>query len=515
MLIWFYLVLKKLLMLCVIVVVLLALIAVFTYQPLPKHRTDDGIATTPASDGVLAQQLSAHLKTHQQLTGIYPLNDGKDAFVARLALIEQAKYTLDVQYYIWHDDISGRLLLQYVYQAAQRGVSVRLLLDDNNTKDMDKLLLAMDSHPNIQVRLFNPFMQRNLRPLGYLSDFFRLNRRMHNKSLTADGLATIVGGRNIGDEYFGAGTGVMFADLDVLATGAVVQSVNDDFYAYWQSQSVYPLQSIVSDDNIPAFDATPAKDKQTQEYLTALQHAQFVKQLQTGSLPMSWVNAYLVSDSPTKGLGKATMEQTLLSQITPLIEATKNELLIISPYFVPTHTGSQMFANIAKQGKDVHILTNALSATDVAPVHAGYAKYRKPLLKAGVHLYELKPDATIHTNHHGGIIHSSGASLHAKTFAIDRQKVFVGSFNMDPRSAKLNTEMGLVIDSPALAQTLVEGFYQKHAQNAYTVHLSDKKLHWQTQNNGQLTQYETEPQSPWIQRMVVMLCSWLPIEWLL
>lgn len=147
MLIWFYLVLKKLLMLCVIVVVLLALIAVFTYQPLPKHRTDDGTATTPASDGVLAQQLSAHLKTYQQLTGIYPLNDGKDAFVARLALIEQAKHTLDVQYYIWHDDISGRLLLQYVYQAAQRGVSVRLLLDDNNTKGMDKLLLAMDSHP--------------------------------------------------------------------------------------------------------------------------------------------------------------------------------------------------------------------------------------------------------------------------------------------------------------------------------------------------------------------------------
>lgn len=504
-------VLKKCLQVSGVVTVLLTLTALITHQSLPTHRTDGLPMSAVATDGIFAPEL---LAGHENQTGIYPLADGKDAFVARIALIEGAKHTLDVRYYILHDDVTGRLLLQYLYKAAERGVVVRLLLDDNNSKGMDKLLSSINAHPNIHIRLFNPFMQRDKRFLGYLSDFFRLNRRMHNKSLTADGMATIVGGRNIGDEYFDAGEGVMFADLDVLAVGEVVPAVNADFQAYWQSASAYALTDIINTD-IAAFDSKPSSDNATQDYLFALQHSQLLTQLKSGALPVFWTKATLVSDDPIKGLGKASFKQTVMHKIAPIMQHTQSELVIVSPYFVPSKQGTRLFSDIATSGKSVTILTNALSATDVAPVHAGYAKYRKELLNAGVQLYELKPNATVHTKDHGGAIKSSGASLHAKSFVVDNKTIFIGSFNMDPRSAKINTEMGLVIDSGELAKLMTDGLKANRDNTAYQVSLNDGDLMWQTQENGTTVSYDSEPNSGLIERLLVMICALLPIEWLL
>ncbi len=507
-------IIKKISLVVLVLLVLLGATLLMIRQDLPQWTAIPSQASTPTADSTLTQHFAAQLNTHQGQSGIYPLQNGQDAFVARLGLSQVAQKTLDVQYYIWHDDITGRLLLQQLYQAAKRGVKVRLLLDDNNTKGMDSLLISADAHPNLEIRLFNPFMQRDNRLLAYGSDFARLNRRMHNKSITADATATIIGGRNIGDEYFNAGSGVMFADLDVLAIGQAAQDVSADFERYWTSQSVYPAQSIIT---TPAtsFDTTPAKDTDTQTYLTQLSTSNLIKQLQSGDLPLVWAKTTLISDDPAKGLGQENPQNTVIAHIAPIMDNTQTELTIVSPYFVPTQDGTDRLTAIAKSGKKVNVLTNALSATDVAPVHAGYAKYRKELLANGVNLFELKPNTTIHTNDHGGLFNSSGASLHAKTFTVDNQRLFVGSFNMDPRSAKLNTEMGLVIDSPELVGQLSTGLKDYYQTTTYTVSLTDGNLSWQTQENGQTLTYDTEPNSSAMKRFFVWICALLPIEWLL
>lgn len=509
---------KRIVQAVLLLAVILAFAAVMSYKSLPYNgNRKPSHRLPPKEDSLLAQHLLPQVAAHPGASGIYSLRHGRDAFLARLSLAETAQYTLDVQYYIWHDDTSGRLLMQSLYRAAERGVRVRLLLDDNNTAGMDSLLVSFNAHPNIEVRLFNPFMQRGLRPLGYLSDFFRLNRRMHNKSFTADGIVTVIGGRNVGDEYFGAGTGVMFADLDVAAIGPAAAAVEQDFDRYWASESSYPAENIIRKEAVVAFDDQPSADAETQDYLQALKQSAFAAQLKNGALPLLWKHAQLVSDDPAKGLGKAVPGNTVLAHIGPMMEAAEKELLIVSPYFVPTRQGTDLLSGIARGGKNVTVLTNSLSATDVAAVHAGYAKYRKALLSAGVKLLELKPDATVRSETHAGFISgSSGASLHAKTFAVDGKKLFIGSFNMDPRSAQLNTEMGFVIDSPELAGQLSDSLGQRQFAHAYAVVQTPQGgLQWQTEQNGQTVSYDREPESGIFSRFAVWFCALLPIEWLL
>lgn len=492
---------------------IIALAALVFRQALPANQA---VAShhTPNPNSNLFRQIQPIIAQHRHQSGVYLLSDAQEAFVARLALTRLAESSLDVQYYIWHDDLTGRLLLQQLYSAAERGVQVRLLLDDNNTKGLDALLAAADAHPNLEIRLFNPFMQRNHRLLAFASDFHRLNRRMHNKSFTADGVVSIVGGRNIGDEYFDAGSGVMFADLDMITIGESAQAVSSDFDRYWNHTLAYPLSQIIPTPPAP-FDATPAQDVMTKQYLNSLNKTPLVRQLQTGALDWLWADVQLLSDPPTKAEGQQT-HQTILDNIIPMIRQTDDELLVVSPYFVPTESGSAIFEQLAQDGKKVRILTNSLSATDVAPVHAGYAKYRKQLLRHGVQLFELKPNTTIHTEDHGGMIHSSGASLHAKTFVVDYRYVFIGSFNMDPRSANLNTEMGLLVDSPKLARLLKDSLSQEQNANTYAVRLNQHNhLEWHTQESGQTLVYHSEPDSSAMKRLLVFICALLPIEWLL
>lgn len=461
-------------------------------------------------------------RAYPRLSGVIALADGRDAFAARARLADAAERTLDVQYYIWQKDMSGTLLFEALRRAADRGVRVRLLLDDNNTYGLDTFLAAANAHRNFEVRLFNTFKLRRWRVLGYLTDFARLNRRMHNKSFTADGLVTIVGGRNVGDEYFDAGQGALFIDLDVLAAGPVVKDVANDFERYWTSPLSRPAKRVLPDIGPPAIAAVMAaaarvaRDPAALAYTQALAKSPFVQELLAGKLPFDWTSARLVSDDPAKAQGRVKKGVLVSQRLMEIFGSPERELQLVSPYFVPMARGVEALAALARQGVRVTVLTNALEATDVPAVHAGYAKRRKPLLAAGVALFELRREASGRRTKGHGLMGSSGSSLHAKTFSADRARVFVGSFNFDPRSQRLNTEMGLVIDSPALAQSIADAFADDISARAYEVRLgSTGKLQWVERKDGQELVHEREPGASLWRRLTVSVLSRLPIEWLL
>jgi putative cardiolipin synthase len=478
----------------------------------------------PVADSALGRSIMPLSSAHPGLSGVVPLLRGGDAFAARIRLADAAERSLDVQYYIWHKDLSGTLLADALRRAADRGVRVRILLDDNNTAGLDAPLAALARHPHVEVRLFNPFLARQSRPLGFLFDFDRLNRRMHNKSFTADNLATIVGGRNIGDEYFDAAQDLLFVDLDALAIGSVVDAVSRDFDRYWASESSYPVESIV-----PAIDRSAAeglanaaalleRSDAAVAFRQAVDGSPFVRDLIARRLPIEWAPVRLVSDDPAKGLGDPGADRLLWSQLKRAMRDPERSLKLISPYFVPGREGTAELIALVRRGVRVQVLTNSLEATDVAAVHAGYAKRRKALLEAGVSLYEIKRLASMPSPARisGGSSGVSGSSLHAKTFSIDDTQLFIGSFNFDPRSARLNTEMGFVIDSPTLARSIAESFGREMPSRAYEVRLAaDGELEWVERSGGTEVVHRVEPGTTLMKRIGVALLSWLPIEWLL
>ena len=482
--------------------------------------------STAASDTAgtrLGRAVSGLTEAHTRLSGVVALRDGRDAFAARVRLADAAERTLDVQYYIWRNDTSGTLLLDALRRAAERGVRVRLLLDDNNTVRMDDLLAALAAQPNIEVRLFNPFAARRWRALGFLTDFGRLNRRMHNKSFTADNQVTIIGGRNVGDEYFDAGEDLRFVDLDVLTIGPVVQQVSSDFDRYWASDSAYPIERLVPQPQPQTVAALVAAAVQTQyapaaqDYVQALAGQPFMRALLERRLPFEWATVHMVSDDPAKVLGKAGEDELLWSRLKRVMRRPAHDMVLISPYFVPGAEGERFFAELARAGVKATVVTNSLESTDVVAVHAGYAKRRLALLEAGVRLYEMKRAPGLPAEGGRRLVGSSSASsLHAKTFAIDGARAFVGSFNFDPRSARLNTELGFVIDSPAIARAITDDFASGLARHAYEVRLgATGALQWIEQRDGETLVHEAEPGTDVWQRLGVRLLSLLPIEWML
>ena len=494
--------------------------------PMPERPQSAALDAQHTARTQLGQAIAPQLLQHPSLSGIHTLSDPLEAFAARMLLARAAERSLDVQYYIWRGDHTGTLLLQALAQAAQRGVRVRLLLDDGGTAGLDRELAALALHPQIEVRLFNPFVLRWPKPLGYLTDFHRANRRMHNKSFTADNQASIVGGRNVGDEYFGATDGVLFSDLDVLALGAIVPEVSRDFDRYWSSASAWPVQAIVpaaTEADRALLDARAAaitaSDKGT-TYTEAVRQAPFISALLAQTLALEWSPVRIVSDDPAKGLGLAERSGLLVDQLHRVIGKPEQTLSLVSPYFVPTAAGTEALARLSRSGVAVRVLTNGYEATDVPLVHAGYAQYRTALLQSGVVLYEKQREAAPgqpETERHLRInpLGSSASSLHAKTFAVDGERAFVGSFNFDPRSTLLNTELGFVIDSPLLARQIEQGFDTEVPLRAYTLALSPQgEIEWHSASNA-ATIHTTEPGSRWWSRWGLKVLSWLPMEWLL
>lgn len=515
-------------------------IAIRLLNPLPplEPRTPSTYLTdaydTPLGRGIAA----ARIGHPRDLSGVHMLTDGREAFAARILLAKAAVRSLDVQYYIWHNDLSGTLLLEAMHEAAERGVRVRMLLDDNGVAGLDPVLATLDQHPNIEIRLFNPFVLRHPKMLGYLADFPRLNRRMHNKSLVADGQAAIIGGRNIGDEYFGARDTGLFSDLDVLAIGPVIDEASRDFDRYWAGQSAYPVQKILppaTTDGLAALHRRASlveRDPAARAYVEAVRSLPFVAQMVAGSLPFEWARIRMVSDDPAKGVGKAARGQLLATALHRAIGTPERELRLVSGYFVPTRAGVEALSGLTGRGVDVAVFTNAFEASDVWVVHAGYAERRKAMLRAGIRLFEMRgPDRSdgprprrklIGTGSGSGsspdghVLRSSATTLHAKTFAVDGDRLFIGSFNFDPRSLHLNTELGFVIESPPLATVVSNAFETDIPMRAYEVILAkDGSLNWREQGPGGVIVHTTEPGTSRFQRWGITIVSHLPIEWLL
>jgi cardiolipin synthase C len=462
----------------------------------------------------LGRDIEPAVAKHPGLSGFHALSEGKDAFASRFFLVQSAEKTIDIQYYIWHDDLTGKVLYNQLLHAADRGVRVRLLLDDLDTAGKDEMLHIIDAHPNIEIRLFNPFANRNRRGGDYLTDTSRINHRMHNKTLTADNQATIFGGRNIGDEYFDAEEEVGFSDMDALAIGPVVSEVSQQFDLYWNSQWVYPLSAFKQDKPVQAGQIEAFRQQsdafleaaKSSAYADALRALKMAKLPGVAELDYSWGNWKLVYDQPSKVEAKEVKKGTHLGPILKeAMDNTKSELIIVSPYFVPGSDFTKYLTSLVQSGKTVRIMTNSLGASDVSLVHAGYMRYREDLIKGGVELYEFKavkasPEEKEkreeEENATASWVGSSRASLHGKYFGFDRRYVFIGSFNLDGRSVALNTELGVFFESPKYGQMLGEAFELQAIQKGYRVSLDDKgDLQWVTVEKGKEIRFDHEPET--------------------
>ncbi|WP_036504603.1 phospholipase D family protein [Novosphingobium sp. AP12] len=510
---------------------------------LPDRIAPPAKAIPAMRDGALWRGAQEQASAHPGLSGVHLLSDGVDAFAARLLLARAAEHTLDLQYYIWHGDRTGTLLLEAAHEAAQRGVRVRLLLDDNGITGLDHILSALNDHPNIEVRLFNPFRIRFPKAIGFLADFGRLNRRMHNKSFTVDGAVTIVGGRNVGDEYFGAGDGALFVDLDVLAIGPVVADVETDFGKYWDCESSYPAEQIlprVSEKQrakLASRASVVERDASARRYVERLRSLPLVHEIAQGTLDLEWAKVEMISDDPAKVRKDIRKRDLLAGKLDGAIGHPSRELGIVSGYFVPGAQGTHQLGALARSGVDVTVLTNGYGATDVALVHAGYAPWRKALLKAGVRLFETAAqvrDAPSKKQRRQGnrlgvgsrlratgsgsfaALRSGASTIHAKTITVDRQRLFVGSFNFDQRSLRLNTELGFVIHSPLFAAYVADAFATIIPDAAYAVSLDEGGgLEW-TPGEGLHASVQTrEPGMQLFDRALIAVTSRLPIAWLL
>ncbi|MCA0872347.1 phospholipase D family protein [Seohaeicola saemankumensis] len=481
----------------------------------------DSRAIAPRDDSALGALILPLAAAHPGLSGVTNLQDGISAFAGRLQLADMAEDSLDLRYYIWQKDITGMLLLDAAKRAADRGVRVRLLLDDNGVPDIEPELAELNAHPNIEVRLFNPFVLRSPRMATYLLDFGRINRRMHNKSFTVDGLVTLVGGRNIGDIYFSRDQQVNYFDLDVVALGQAAQDVSEDFDLYWASPSAVSADLLLAPAADGTLDATLEElraDPGNRAFEQTARELPIAEELTDNARAFDWVEMTLVSDDPAKGQGPVPDSDLMSFRLREILPPVHRQVLLISAYFVPGPWLTGVLSDWAASGIDVRTLTNAQEATDVLPVHSGYRRYRDQLVHAGVNVYELKAQQNRRDlAEQFGLIGSTNSSLHAKTFVLDRETLFVGSFNFDPRSARLNTEMGFLIKSPRLSELVGHGFDNHLAGRAYLVEQdTGGNLIWRdTLADGPDRIHDTEPGTTALSRALVRVIGWMPVEWLL
>jgi Phosphatidylserine/phosphatidylglycerophosphate/cardiolipin synthases and related enzymes len=450
-------------------------------------------------------------------SGMLLCSDNLDAFALRALSARAAGRSLDLQYYYWKTDRTGMLLFREVIAAADRGVRVRLLLDDINLRGNDETYLALDRHPNIDVRVFNPCWNR----VGALHRGFELifrpyssTRRMHNKAWIADGRLAIVGGRNIGDAYFDASDTMNFRDLDILAVGAAVQQAEAIFDRFWNSDCVFPLSALPGwGGNLEALrrqTEAAAAPEQAKPYLAQLEEEAEAGGLLPRLSQFHWTDqAEVVSDPPRKSKGHEA-DRWLRRAIFPVLLSARSRLEITSPYFIPGRRGVRQLKGVVRRGAQVAVLTNSLAATDVAAAHGAYARYRRALLRNGIELYELKPEARANQI---SLFGSGGASLHTKAFIVDDKAGFVGSFNFDPRSLSLNTEMGVLFQHAALAGEVSAVFDEQISpENSYRMELDHLRLVWNDGEGPRARRLHHEPNASLRRRVVARLAGFLPLE---
>jgi len=458
------------------------------------------------------------------MSGVALMPEAGTAFAVRAASARAAGRSLDLQYYMWRGDVTGQLLAQEVLEAADRGVTVRLLLDDVYALGRERTLAALDTHPLIEVRLFNGTRWRRFGRLGFLLELalggWHLNRRMHNKSWIADNCLAVVGGRNLGDAYFGLGgrDAVRFRDLDLLIAGPAARQATRIFQRYWSSPLARPARHTAATaeraGGLPALRQVLAcaEDRPAADALLSRIAPPVFAQLKRGLTPLAEGAIVVVADPPAKarrGLRARKAARAaggIAAEIADALRGARQEALLISPYFVPGRAGLALLCDLRARGVRVSVVTNSLAATDVVAVHGGYAKYRARLLAAGVTLFELKPHAP---EGKASLIGSRGAALHTKALAVDGVLSFVGSFNLDPRSAALNTEMGAFVRDTSIAGEVAA----EHAR------LADPTVSWQVvweagrigwRDAGALLR--REPEAGMWRRLLAGLVRRLPVE---
>jgi len=519
---------------------------------LPLHVQKTRTQALPNPELTTLGRLAAREQPNKNLSGVRLLASGDEALAGLIALADHAERTLDIQYYIIHEDDSTRLLLQHVRQAADRGVRVRVLVDDLNTAGEDRRFMHLGQHANVEVRVFNPFPGGRFatwtRFVASASDMRRINHRMHNKLFVADNALAITGGRNIGDQYFARDQHNNFIDLDVVAAGAIVPQLSASFDAFWNSKYAYPIASVASPVSSDSAVATSAAGTSSATPAAATSGAatsgaatsgaamsgaamsgaamsaadaasetnSLEAQLDAGGLQLTWASATVLADRPGKITSETEPDQeiTIANDLATLMRSATQELLIISPYFIPGNDGMALFAKLVDRGVHIRILTNSLAATDSPLVDTGYSRYRVALLKLGVELSEVRPKlgqkrARFHP------FRSSNASLHAKAVVIDQNTVFIGSLNMDGRSAHFNSELGLVIRSGEIARQVTGLLDDLSADGSYKLQLVDhgNRVEWSSGEPGSEKTWFTDPETTRWQRFVLkMLAPFAPEE---
>ena len=464
----------------------------------------------------------------QKLTAYTALDDAFISIAARIYLIRHASQSLHLQYYIWNKDDIGMMILHELLQAADRGVHIQLLIDDQNGNQLDEMLAALAQHDYISIRLFNPYRFRRFRFLDYIFRFKRINHRMHNKLILADQDFAVTGGRNISGEYFDASSKFQFTDMDIFFHGDAIAQADEIFQSFWQSVHATTIEKILPPSEpeallkLRAYFAELQQQEKPSDDKLALAQQHFASLLQ--NYQIDWAESQCIADRPEKIDNNQDTNNLLYAKMLAITGSPSQKLDLISAYFIPSKTGAQFLANTAAQGIKTRILTNSFAANDVVIVHAFYRRYRKQLLQNGVALYEFKPEIARHKKTWfemvtGRMIPSKGrsrSSLHAKLFVVDEQ-VFIGSFNFDPRSAHLNTEVGLVVHATQLQAFIDRALQQYLPLVAYQLSLDAKgDIVWTEQlPNGQSKTYYTDPGSTFLQRMIMRLLSLLPIEWML
>jgi len=508
--------------------VLMALSLVAACATLPENvGRKETFACPDTGDTRLGREISREEAAHPPgESGFHLLGNGLDAFVARAVLAHVAERSIDVQYYLYHDDLVGRLLTWLLLQSADRGIRVRLLVDDMDLAGRDLSAATLDAHPNVEVRIFNPFSRKTGRTSQYLTRMGFVTRRMHNKSFTVDSQATILGGRNIGNEYFEADPDLAFADLDVIGVGPVARDVSTAFDRYWNNELAYPVSVLVGEPPTP--EEIARKREQLEEfvaakadsvYLKALRNSDLADKIRKNQVRYFWGNAVVVYDRPEKLLHDiGEKEYQLAPQLIPYVEGVQKELIVFSPYFVPGEAGTAFLTGLVARGVRVRILTNSLASNDVSVVHAGYAKYRMSLLRGGVELYEMNKKLTREQREEKkGTGGSSKASLHAKSLVFDRGQVFIGSLNLDPRALIHNTEIGVVLTSPEIAQGMGNWFDEHIGKMAFRLELKrgedgSETLLWNGLVDGTPQTFDADPYTGFWKRLGIGFLGILPIE---
>jgi putative cardiolipin synthase len=485
----------------------------------PRVESTTVVDTSDTYLGSRAAELIASKSETE--SGFYPLADGIDALTARLLLAEQAERTIDTQYYLLKTDTSGLAFIDALLKAADRGVRVRLLLDDIFTKGYDAGMAALDSHPNFEIRIFNPFNRGAAgKAWSGLTNLGRVNRRMHTKTFTVDNQVTIVGGRNIADEYFGAREDAKFGDLDVVGAGSVANRVSHMFDSFWNHQTALPVPAFAKMPDDPAAQLVLLRERllRAREQIIDTKYAEAVQAtalefMDKDKTKFEWAPYELVYDSPDKGIkSKAGPSVAITPKLVEALKSAEKELIVLSPYFVPRKGGVELFSELQARGVNVTIVTNSLAANNQITVHGGYAPSRKPLLKSGIQIYEVRRDADVPG---AELIAASGAkaTLHTKAFLVDRKKVFIGSFNFDPRSANLNTESGVIIQSQQMGSMFGDRVDAGLKTQTYELFLNeDGKLRWRGLDDGQEVIYKKEPQSTWGQRFKAGFMRLMPVR---